>query len=120
MDRLNRHALIIAPVLVVGGLIWSWEMALSILIGEGLAWINLRWMRSGVNRVLAVDEESVSPGTTHISLAKYLIRLLLIFMVLFAMIHFSFLSPIGALLGLSTFVLSGMLEAILLLVQRKA
>lgn len=119
MDRLNHHALIIAPLLVLGGLTWSLEMGLSILIGELLAWLNLRWMSAGVNRILRAHAEAGEGSGGRILVAKYLFRLLLIFTVLFAMIHFSFLSPIGALLGLSIFVLSGMLEAILLLIQRK-
>src|SRR5690606_27162968 len=120
MERLSRHALIIAPLLLLGGLTWSLEVGLSILIGELLAWVNFRWMTAGVNRVLTVNTEVEGESPRRISLAKYLLRLLLIFSVLFAMIHFSFLSPIGTLLGLSIFVLSGMLEAILLLIQRKA
>ena len=118
MERLNRHALIIAPMLVFGGFFWSWQMGVSIAIGALLAWLNFRWMVAGVDRLLAKSSsQGKSAGTTML---KYLFRLLLIFIVLFVMIHFSFLSPIGALLGLSIFVLSGMLEAILLLIQRRA
>lgn len=95
-------------------------MGLSIVIGELLAWLNLRWMTAGVDRLLVKSGSGAKSEGSAISVLKYLFRLLLIFIVLFAMIHFSFLSPIGALLGLSIFVLSGMLEAILLLIQRKA
>jgi hypothetical protein len=51
-------------------------------------------------------------------MAKYLLRLVLILGILFAMIRFSFLSLGGAVGGLSILVLAGMLEAFLLLVRQ--
>jgi uncharacterized membrane protein len=43
----------------------------------------------------------------------------LIFLALFAMIHSLFFDVLGALAGLSVFVLAGMLEAVLLLFSRE-
>jgi len=50
-------------------------------------------------------------------LVKYIARLVLILLAFFAIFHSSFLSVFGAVAGLSVFVLSGMLEAILLLIK---
>jgi len=91
-------------------------MALSIVIGGMLAFLNIRWMTAGVDRLLGRADKGGAPGLA----ARFVARLLLIFLVLFAMIHSSFFSVLGVLAGLSVFVLAGMLEAVLLLFSREA
>ena len=76
--------------------------------------INFHWMAAGVDRLIYTQDKEGIPSV----LFKYLGRLLLIFISLFAIIHLPFLSLMGALLGFSVFVLSGMLEAILLLLKQ--
>jgi hypothetical protein len=114
MKRIRRNALIIlALMLPAAALAFGFRMALSVLIGGLLAVINFHWMATGVDAVL---RRADSPRVTA-TVAKYIARLLLIFVVFFAIIHSSFLSVLGALAGLSVFVLAGMLEAVLLLIR---
>ncbi|MGH9340489.1 MAG: ATP synthase subunit I [Acidobacteriota bacterium] len=110
MTRLNQIALVLLALLTAGAvLLFDWAMALSVLIGGVLSVINFRWMSAGVDRLL-VQEKSLGTGSV---LAKFLGRLLLIFITFFVIIRTSFLSAMGALVGFSVFVLSGIVEAIL-------
>lgn len=90
-------------------------MALSVLIGGILSVINFHWLAAGVDRVLLGESKAGAPWL----IAKYLGRLLLIFLAFFVIIQTSFLSVIGALLGLSVFVLAGMLEAVLMMFKMR-
>jgi len=118
MRSLNRNATRILCVLVISAFAWGgWGVATSVLLGGLAALINHAWMSTVVGRALEGGEEVPAVGV----MAKYLLRLVLILGILFAMIRFSFLSLGGAVLGLSILVLAGMLEAFLLLVgQLKA
>ena len=110
--RIQRHALILLILFVSGGFIFSgWGMAVSVAIGGVLSVLNLHWMVAGVDRVIYVDS---GKGAGWVIL-QYVARLLLIFITFFAIIHTSFLSLMGALLGLSVFVLAGIFEAVLLI-----
>lgn len=112
MSRIVRNARWALLLLTVAGAIWGgWGMALSVLVGGAVAWVNFHWMAAAVDRLLATEPK---PGGA-VGVGKYLLRLLLIFGTLFAMIHFPFLSLFGGLAGLSIFVLAGMWEAVLLL-----
>ncbi len=117
MTRIYRNAVILLICSTLAGLIiFDWQVAASILLGGLLAFLNLHWLTAGVDLLLKTgDKRRVGPVV-----AKYLARLVLIFAILFAIIHFSFLSVLGALLGLSVFILSGMVEAVILLVKGQA
>ena len=112
MKRIQRNAVILLVVFVAGGAVFrGWSMAASIAIGGLLSVVNFHWMVAGVDRVIYRD---FSKGVRS-ALLKYVVRLLLIFGVFFAIIHTSFLSVMGALLGVSVYVLAGMLEGVLLM-----
>ncbi|RPJ58231.1 MAG: hypothetical protein EHM23_18100 [Acidobacteria bacterium] len=114
MKRIYRNALIIlALMLPAAALAFGFRMALSVLIGGLLAVVNFHWMSAGVDALLKRAEKPRITATV----AKYIARLVLIFLTFFAIIHSSFLSVLGALAGLSVFVLAGMLEAVLLLIR---
>jgi len=117
MTRIYRNAVALLVCSIVAGLIgFGWAMAASILLGGLLAFLNLYWLTAGIDRLLGTgDKRRIGPVV-----AKYVARLVLIFAILFAIIHFSFLSVLGALWGLSVFVLSGMVEAVILLVKGQA
>jgi hypothetical protein len=115
LDKLAKNASRVLIVLVLGAaLFWSWGGALSILLGGALAILNFRWMKGGIEQVLGAAEGVGNQPNTRQYLVKYLARLVLIFLGLFAIIKISFLSLWGALLGLSIFVLAGFLEVFLL------
>ena len=110
--QVQRHALILLILFVSGGFIFSgWGMAVSVAIGGVLSLLNLHWMVAGVDRVIYGDS---GKGAGWVIL-QYVARLLLIFITFFAIIHISFLSLMGALLGLSVFVLAGIFQAVLLM-----
>ncbi len=112
MRRIVRNALwMLLALALVGGLWKGWGTALSVLIGGAAAWVNFHWMAAAVDRLLS----SGGRPDGALTIGKYLLRLLLIFGTLFAMIHFPFLSLLGGAAGLSIFVLAGMWEAVLLL-----
>jgi len=114
MKRIYRNALFILAAMVPAGLIFfGLGAGLSVLLGGLLAVVNFHWMSAGVDRLLKRAETARVTGTV----GKYLARLVLIFLTFFAIIHSSFLSVLGVLVGLSIFVLAGMLEAVLLLIR---
>lgn len=115
VDGLFRRGIwILAGITVAGGVIWGWEMALSILLGGGIASVNFHWLRLAVDRVLT----GRSRHSPTVLTAGFLGRLLLIFGGLFAIIQLSFLSLFGALGGMAIFIAAGLLEAILLLMRK--
>jgi hypothetical protein len=112
MKRIQRNALIFMILLTLGGMLFfGLQVGFSVLLGGALATVNFRWMAAGVDRVLGQANQAGAGGTVF----KYIARLVLIFVAFFAIIQSSFLSVLGALAGLSVFVLAGMLEAVLLL-----
>lgn len=100
---------------LLGVLLGGWGLGLSILLGASAAWVNFHWMQKGIDRVLAGGVREKSDLKIG---AEYVLRLLLILATLFAIIHFSFLNLLGGILGLSIFVLAGMLEAVILLYRQ--
>ena len=117
MNRIHRNAAILLALMVPAAwLAYGASMALSVLIGGLLAFVNIRWMTAGVDRLLGRADKGGAPGLA----LRFVGRLVLIFLALFAMIHSSFFSVLGALAGLSVFVLAGMFEAVLLLFSREA
>lgn len=111
-----RNARIILACLVAGGLVFGgWAFALSVLLGGLVAELNFRALKAGVDRVL-VRNKGAGQGMLVIG---FMARVILIFLCLFVMIHFSFLSLYGAVLGLSIFVLAGIAGAVLVLVGKQ-
>jgi hypothetical protein len=115
LDALIRRALwCLAVLILAGGAVWGWTMALSIALGGGIALLNFLLMKAGIGRVL----EGAGGRSSAWILVGFIGRLLLILVGLFAIIHISFLSLYGALGGLSIFVLAGLLEAFKLLMRK--
>jgi hypothetical protein len=115
VNRLNRNALWILTLLVIGsGLFSGWDVALSVVAGGLLAYLNFSWLKAGVDKILGLE----TGRRTGLILAGFMGRLVLILGGLFAIIHFSFMSLYGALLGLSIFVWAGILEAVFLFTKR--
>lgn len=112
LDRINRNALCLLAALTLGATVGlGWETGVSVAFGGLLAWVNFRWLRRGVDAALG---KSAVPGSKAV-VAGFLGRFVLILGGLFVMIRFSFFSLLGAVLGLSVYVLAGVLEALLLL-----
>jgi len=115
IEELKRRALfLLVAAVLVGGMVYGWGTGVSILLGGGLAWVNFRLKCQVVNALLGAGTVR-NPTSLAMGFGA---GLLLIFLGLFAIIHLSFLSLLGALVGLSIFVLAGLAEAVLMLVRR--
>ncbi len=110
----RRGIWILAVMSLVAGVVWGWQMAVSILVGGGLASVNFHWLKLAVDGMLT----GASRHSPTLLIAGFLGRLLLILVGLFAIIQLSFLSLYGALGGMAIFVVAGFLEAILLLMRK--
>lgn len=112
MKRLVVRSLFILPLLiVVAALCWGWKDAISVLVGGLITAVNILWTVRGADAIL----EGARGRPDQRQVFWYMLRLLLIFGTLFAMIHFSFLGLWGAVLGLSVPILSTFLEALILI-----
>ena len=115
LKRVQANAVLILIVLALAGFSHQGTgLAVSILIGGLLALLNHHWMVAGIDAVLGTP----TPARRKQAILKYLLRMLLILGTLFAMIHFSFLSLLGGIAGLSIVVLAGMLEALIQLAEQ--
>lgn len=99
--------------MVVAGVCWGWREAVSVLAGGLITAVNILWTVRGGDAVL----EGARGRPDQRQVIWYMLRLLLIFGMVFAMIHFSFLSLRGVLLGLAIFIFSIMAEALFLLIR---
>jgi hypothetical protein len=114
--RFQRNARISLPVLVIISLIFQgWGFAVSVLLGGLLADINFTLMKEAVDKILT----GLQDFSSRRLIIGFLLRIVLILLGLFAMIHFSFFRLLGALLGASIFVLSGFIEATIVLFRRQ-
>lgn len=114
MKRIRRHALIIGALLLAAGL-WKGGLlaGLSVVIGVAAAFLNLVWLEVGIDAALGRGG-AVGGGSAAV---RYILRLVLIFTIVFAIFHFSFLSLGWTLAGLSVVIFGGMAEAAVLLIR---
>jgi hypothetical protein len=107
--RIRRLAIVIASlsVVVYPLLLRNWVSVLAVVLGAALAWLNFHWLSAGVEAML----RPANPKKIKFLVAKFLLRLLLIFAALYAMIRVSLEMAGGLLLGLSVYILAIMAEA---------
>lgn len=109
MERISRNAaILVAAISLIGGLVYGFWAAVSILAGALAALINLKVLDRLAVRLLAPDGK---PSALRF-LALNGGRMVLMLGGLFAMMQIPFLSVPGAVLGLSVPILSAMLEAL--------
>ncbi len=109
MERISRNAIILLiAISVIGGLVYGFWMALSILAGALASLLNLKVLDRLAGRLLAPDGK---PSALRF-LALNGGRMVLMLGGLFAMMQVPFLSVPGAVLGLSVPILSAVLEAL--------
>jgi len=114
VKRITRNAVILLGLAVLtAALFYGWKDGFSVFVGGLFSVANFIWISKSSGRLL--QPSATASGAA--AAAGYLLRLVLIFGTLFAMIHFSFVSLWGVLLGLSVFVLSTILEAFILLYE---
>lgn len=109
MERISRNAtILLIGVSLIGGWVYGFWMALSILAGALAALLNLKVLDRLAGRLLAPEGK---PSALRF-LALNGGRMVLMLGGLFAMMQIPFLSVPGAVLGLSIPILSAMLEAL--------
>ena len=111
--------MILAVACLAGLWLQGWQFAISVLAGGLLALVNAGWLSRSVDQLLDAARDPSRPPPNSSVLLHSAARVLLIFGSVFAMIQLPFFRPLGAVLGLSVFVLAGMLEAVILAVQKK-
>jgi ATP synthase I chain len=99
---------------------WGWRMGLSFAVGAAIAWINYRWLRSGV---AALTQAAGALGQTPVPkiskriLVKLVGRFILLLAALYVILSRSFLPADGVLAGLFVIVAAILVEMIYLLMR---
>lgn len=108
--RIRRNAVVLGAILVLGCAAGfrSWIVPSAAALGTLLAWVNFRWLGEGISAVVLPAK---TKGIKWL-VAKFLLRLVLIGAVLYAIIRVSLAGAMGLVAGLSVYVLSMMLEAV--------
>ena len=120
-DRLTRISIVLGALsLVVGALFASWKFVVSFLLGAVISYLNFRWMKQGVDRLIGSfgSETSPSPRPSGRSVIfKYFLRYALIGGTLYAIFRFHFFEARGAILGLLLFVAAVLFECLHLVIK---
>ncbi len=95
-------------------LLWGGaSLACSFVLGAMLSYVNFRWLKEGIDRLLSTDFTSVpAQRSTRKVIIKYFLRYALIGAVLYAIVRVKFLDVRTAFLGLLLFVASILCECI--------
>ncbi len=101
--------------LILGGL----DSGLGFLAGAALSWINFRWLRQGVDRLLAgLLTSQPSPGrAVRAAIFKYFLRYALIGLALYATFRIDFLGVFGFFSGLLLVVAAVLVECVLQVIK---
>ena len=101
--------------LILGGL----DSGLGFLAGAALSWINFRWLRQGVDRLLAgLLTPQPSPGrAVSAAIFKYFLRYALIGLALYATFRIDFLGVFGFFSGLLLVVAAVLVECVLQVIK---
>ncbi len=108
-----------AAALVVA-LRWGWRAAAGLVLGAGLSWVNYRWLKQGVG---ALAQLSIAQaGATKLRIPKrvylkFLGRLILLLVVVYAILSGSLLPGATILAGLFAVVVAVLVEMIYRLVR---
>jgi hypothetical protein len=57
---------------LVAGILHHWDWAAGIVLGAGLAWLNFRWLRRGLDAFTTVAASRGNPESTRQPVATYL------------------------------------------------
>ncbi len=105
--RLDRHIPLVSLVLTLIG-VWKGGslLALSILLGCGLSYLNYRWMSASLRHILATTKDKPSAR----QMSKFLSRWVVIGVVMVVASKLFYFSMLGILIGLFAFPIAVMLE----------
>jgi small-conductance mechanosensitive channel len=70
--RIARLTLIIgALAALVTGIFYNWSWATGLMIGAGLAWLNFRWLRKGLDALVAASSEQAGAEEPRVPVGAY-------------------------------------------------
>lgn len=80
---------------------WGWRAGAGVALGATLAWLNLRWLKQGVNALVRVSTAPANSKQTRVPrsvYAKFFGRFALLLLVVYVILSRSWL-PVAAVLG---------------------
>ena len=101
--RLMLASLLIEIVVCL--LFFNWQLAAGVAVGGSLAVINFRMLQSSVRGIFRSDSNTLA--------IKFFLRYVIIGLVVLFFYYFKAVSIFGILLGISSFVIALMIEALL-------
>jgi hypothetical protein len=108
--RIFRVMIVVTGLAVlVSALISPWRVTSGLLIGGVLAIFSHRWLR---NSAAAAIKLSIGGGVQQIHLFQFILRYIVVAATIFAASEIGIASLTAMLIGLSTFVLALMVEAV--------
>ena len=120
-NRLTRIAIVLGMLTVLAGSLYtSWKFVVSFLLGSTISYLNFRWMKQGVDRMLgsfAQDVRSARSPSARGVILKYFLRYALIGGSLYAIFRYQFFEARGAILGLLLFVAAVLVECLHLVIK---
>lgn len=107
------------PACLAALLLGGPESGLGFLAGAALSWINFRWLKQGVDRLIESARSPKSPpkGAVRAAIFKYFLRYALIGLSLYATFRFGFLEVFGFFSGLLLVVAAVLVECVLQVIR---
>ena len=107
------------PACLAAVLLGGLESGLGFLGGAALSWINFRWLKQAVDRLLesTLSAESLPKGAVRAAIFKYFLRYALIGLSLYATVRFGFLEVFGFFSGLLLVVAAVLVECVLQVIR---
>jgi hypothetical protein len=90
----------------------GWPLAVGVLVGTALGWINFRWLAASVNAIGERIVRAKSPERGAAVVARGVGRIVLIALVAYVIFNWSVRGLVGYLVGLAMPVIALMCEAV--------
>ncbi|MBM3804078.1 MAG: ATP synthase subunit I [Acidimicrobiia bacterium] len=120
-NRLTRVSVVLGSLTMAWGLLSaSWRFAISFLLGAVISYLNFRWMKQGVDRLIGSIASDATPRQLPSGrgvIFKYFLRYGLIGGTLYAIFRLQFFEARGAILGLLLFVAAVLFECLHLVIK---
>lgn len=79
LDRIRRFMLVIGPLAAIAALIaFSWKIAVGVLLGCVLAWLNFVWLKEAIGLLADKVTQSGRPKSSASTVLKFLLRYALV------------------------------------------
>ncbi|HEV1992744.1 MAG TPA: ATP synthase subunit I [Candidatus Acidoferrum sp.] len=91
---------------LLAGLLHKWDWAEGLVLGSGLAWLNFRWLRRGLEAFTSAAAPQVGPEKPRAHVASYLaaaFRYVLIGLTVYVIFSYLHVPLVSIVLGLCAF-----------------